>query len=182
MMDRIGRALQIAGWMEPPELEWLERSSSGLRLVVEFGSWCGRSSVAMTAAKRLVCVDTWQGSEGEPNDQYVLVPDALDQFRRNLASEMDAGAVETRVGDLGNIQFQERLVHEFAGLADMVFIDSAHDEASVRRDIALARRLLRPGGLLCGHDYSESWPGVKSAVDDLVPDASSGPCSIWWCR
>jgi hypothetical protein len=61
-------------------------------------------------------------------------------------------------------------------------VDAAHDEASVRRDIALARRLLRPGGLLCGHDYSEFWPGVMAAVDDLVPQASRGPCSIWWAR
>lgn len=181
-MDRISRALQIAGWMDTPELEWLERSSSGLRLVIEFGSWCGRSSVALTASQRLVCVDTWQGSEGEPNDQYVLVPDALNEFRRNLASEMDAGTVETRVGDLGNIQFQERLIHEFAGLAEMVFVDGAHDEQSVRRDVSLAKQLLRSGGLLCGHDYSESWPGVKAAVDELVPGVNSGPCSIWWAR
>lgn len=182
-MNRISRAQQIAGWMDTPELEWLERSSSGLRLVIEFGSWCGRSSVALAAAKRLICIDTWAGSTNEPEHaEFIARHDVVNQFRANLAAEIAAGTVEARVGDLGSEAFQRRLVSEFGGQADMVFIDAAHDEPSVRRDILLARRLLRPAGLLCGHDYSGSWPGVMAAVDDLVPDRERGPRSIWWSR
>jgi len=27
--------------------------------------------------------------------------------------------------------------------------------------------LVRPGGIICGHDYSDSWPGTKRAWDEF---------------
>lgn len=182
-MSRLARANTVEGWMDVAELAWLEGSSAGLGLVIEFGSWCGRSSVALTGCRRLICVDTWAGSDDEPSHaEFLSRHDIVEEFRRNLGPELVLGTVEARVGHLGSDAFCERLAAEFGGQAAMVFVDAAHDEASVRRDIALARRLLSPGGLLCGHDYSEFWPGVVAAVNDLVPQASRGPCSIWWAR
>ena len=39
------------------------------------------------------------------------------------------------------------------GSLDAVYIDAEHDEASVREDIQAWRPKLKPGGLLCGHDF-----------------------------
>jgi len=50
--------------------------------------------------------------------------------------------------------------------ADFIFIDGDHREDSVLHDIACAERMIRPDGIIAGHDYThEHWPGVKSAVD-----------------
>jgi predicted O-methyltransferase YrrM len=53
---------------------------------------------------------------------------------------------------------------------DLVFIDAAHTEAAVRRDTALARVLVRPGGVLCWHDYFVFHPdyGVRTFLHELA--------------
>jgi predicted O-methyltransferase YrrM len=48
---------------------------------------------------------------------------------------------------------------------DFVFIDAAHDEDSVRADVAAWSTKIKPGGWLIGHDAS--WPGVAPIVKEL---------------
>ena len=55
------------------------------------------------------------------------------------------------------------------GTYDLVFIDGAHDAVSVANDIAVARELLAPGGLIAFHDYrSPEDPDIAPAVDALI--------------
>ena len=51
----------------------------------------------------------------------------------------------------------------YAAQFDMCFIDGAHDEASVERDLDTAMRLVRPGGLIVLHDtnYEGVWKPAK---------------------
>ena len=65
---------------------------------------------------------------------------------------------------------------------DMVFIDGGHDYTTVALDIAIAYSLLVPGGLLCGHDFSNDWPGVQQAVRELVPDYQRVPGGDIWFK
>jgi predicted O-methyltransferase YrrM len=51
---------------------------------------------------------------------------------------------------------------------DLVFVDGSHDRESVSRDAALARGVLKPGGLLAFHDYGNRDFGVTEAVDELL--------------
>jgi hypothetical protein len=40
---------------------------------------------------------------------------------------------------------------------------------------------MAPGGLLCGHDYDDGFPGVQAAVRKFFPEVSSAPnTSIWF--
>jgi predicted O-methyltransferase YrrM len=56
---------------------------------------------------------------------------------------------------------------------DMVFVDAAHDEKSVKEDILRWLPKVRDGGILCGHDYGNSkWVGVKKAVDYCLGSAN----------
>jgi hypothetical protein len=49
----------------------------------------------------------------------------------------------------------------------LVFVDTAQDAASVRRDIETLLPLLAPGGLIAFHDYPDpSWPDVRCVVDE----------------
>lgn len=51
---------------------------------------------------------------------------------------------------------------------DFVYIDAAHDEASVTQDIEAWMPLIRPGGIIAGHDYCEQHPGVIQAVNKFA--------------
>lgn len=50
---------------------------------------------------------------------------------------------------------------------DFVYIDAAHDGASVRRDIHTWWDRLRPGGTLAGDDFDTEHPGVMEAVTEF---------------
>lgn len=54
--------------------------------------------------------------------------------------------------------------HVFLPLADIVFIDAAHDFENVLRDIRAWWPHVRDGGYLCGHDYQHPFPEVMRAV------------------
>jgi len=49
---------------------------------------------------------------------------------------------------------------------DLVFIDACHLYEHVKKDIAYCWPKIRPGGVLCGHDYCGNHPGVMQAVND----------------
>lgn len=51
---------------------------------------------------------------------------------------------------------------------DVVYIDGNHEYEAVSQDIAAFSPKLRAGGILCGHDYVKTWPGVIRAVDEFV--------------
>jgi hypothetical protein len=49
---------------------------------------------------------------------------------------------------------------------DFVFIDAAHEFQAVREDLEAWERIVRHGGLLCGHDYDMM--AVKMAVNEFA--------------
>lgn len=66
---------------------------------------------------------------------------------------------------------QVAMVWPFA--VDLVFIDADHTYEAVKEDIELWKPHVRPGGLLCGHDY-RLFEGVTQAVDEIRPDEVKG--------
>jgi len=66
---------------------------------------------------------------------------------------------------------------------DLVFIDSNHSYQAVKDDVAAWSPVVRPGGILAGHDYSRHYPGVVRAVDELVEgDVRFMPDTVWCTR
>lgn len=52
------------------------------------------------------------------------------------------------------------------GEVDIVFIDGNHSYKYVREDFELFLPKVKPGGILCGHDYGDpAWQGVTNAVN-----------------
>ena len=71
------------------------------------------------------------------------------------------------------------------GSLDFVFLDADHSYKGVKRDIEAWLPKVKPGGLLCGHDYANKndpcGMEVKRAVDELGP-VELGLDSTWFYR
>lgn len=57
----------------------------------------------------------------------------------------------------------------YHGQVDFMFIDGAHDYASVAADSRAALAVVKPGGLIVWHDYAQVL-GVTQALNELLPE------------
>jgi hypothetical protein len=174
------------GWMSKAERKWLQGQAKNVRgLAIEVGSWRGRSTVAIVAGLShstgtLYAVDTWAGppDKGGQADIYDGQGDVYAEFLANLAAPIRAGTViPLRMDSMQGAAEIERL--HGLGCADFIFIDADHRYEAVHADILAYLPLLRVGGVICGHDYRDKFPGVIQAVNELLPGAKIGADSIW---
>ena len=147
------RISTIRGWLTRREYECLIQHAEGVPMVLEIGSFAGRSTVALArAANLVVSVDHHRGDAGTgPADTY-------EEFLGNLRRFGVRRKVLPLRGDIRQIA-DVLPSHRFG----MVFIDGAHDEASVTHDLGVALRCVSPGGLIALHD--SHYPSVQVAMN-----------------
>jgi predicted O-methyltransferase YrrM len=158
-----------------PECERLARLACG-RLVLELGSYYGRSTIALAStASSVHSVDPHQGG---PEDS----PTTLDAFLANLEAHGVRDRVIVHVGTSTNVVPTLR-----EETFDLVFIDAMHQRPEVDIDLALAARCLRANGYVAFHDYGVPgvsvgtiWHpfGVTEAVDEFVAAARLDPPEV----
>lgn len=172
------RALQIEGLTKQAELELLQALALSMpagALVVEVGSFRGRSTVAIAAGlehihgSRLVAVDTFAGDPGW--ESVVDVTEARRLFDQNTAHIPFLEVLQN-----GSVPAASAFE---AGSVDWVFIDALHDYESVRDDIRAWAPKMKPGGLISGHDYGRE--GVTDAVLAAFSDVTVEH-SVWMTR
>lgn len=140
------------------------------KVVLEMGSWLGRSTIAMASVAQAVhSVDTHK------NENMEALPNSFEEFVKNLESHGVKDKVHFYVGRF------EDVVPRLKGPFDVVFIDGDHTLRVVARDTDLALKALTPPtspyprGVLAFHDYGlkfidghpESPFGVTEVVDNL---------------
>jgi predicted O-methyltransferase YrrM len=169
----IERALTIPGWSSEEELTFLAECASKSKVVIEIGSWRGRTARAMADNfdGELYCVDTFANNAyGNPgwwteNDgpDFCKQPDWLwNAFLDNM-QDTKATIRPMRMTSLEGAQVLSHIK------ADLVFIDAGHDLQNVMNDIRVWRPLLADGGIFCGHDFHEHTnPEVVQAVKELI--------------
>lgn len=173
------RAWAIEGWMHDDELAWLARLAAKSGVFVEIGVWRGRSTACLAEHCRglVIAIDHFMG-DADTAPHFADRPDGLRrECLRNLSEFLGAG----------RLLLLEKSSHEAAPLlaellrhrpADVVFIDGDHSPGGVLADIEDYSPLLRPGGVLCGHDID--FPAVRRAVDQALPGWRQGPGRIWY--
>lgn len=172
----ISKARAVGGWMTESELLWLAQQAQTREVIVELGSYLGRSTRALAdhSPGLVYAIDDWFG----PRDK----PSTLTRENRAFLFDM----FKWNVRDLGEDKLRIlRCDHKHIPIEiqpDMVFIDGGHEYGNVCYDIQYWMPRLKSGGLLCGHDYDPNFPDVIKAVSELVPNyrVASGT-AIWYC-
>jgi hypothetical protein len=87
----------------------------------------------------------------------------LKQVKREALAKLGVCSNFVLLNDFSIYAYEEFKPHSL----DIVFIDAAHDYESVKGDILIWLSRVKPGGIVCGHDYCDYYPGVKKAVDEV---------------
>jgi hypothetical protein len=159
--------LSITGQMEPVELDRLARLARSVPpngCIVEVGSLFGLSS--WTLAKNappcvtVYCIDPWVHEPWmSPLEEQAGQVLSFESFRNNVAG-------------LSNIiplpGYSPRDFIGWQRTVDLVFEDSVHTNPLLHENLSFWARLVRAGGVICGHDYCDEFPDVKAEVDRLA--------------
>jgi Methyltransferase domain len=164
------------------------------RLIVEVGTWKGRSAINMARlcrerglATQIVCIDTWLGTIESYTwrDRNPMIHDSLrlrhgwpQIYYQFLANVVRHGFQDMITPLAQTSEIGARLLAHHKIVPDLIYIDASHDYADVYRDIVAFFNLLRLGGVLLGDDYLE-WEGVTRAVNEI---AAQSKHPVWGRR
>lgn len=176
-----------AGWCTDRERRWLSAYATGKEIIIEMGVYRGRSTTALCNGGKVICCDFWSEDFHElqdpnyPPGAWRPHPGDYESFIESFNDEIQSGKVIPMRMDLYNLEDpgRLRLIEDYKGIADMVYIDASHQKECVMSDISLARLLLKPDGLMCGHDLSHVWPGIKQALEALSIRYKKEAGAIW---
>ena len=170
-----------------PELDgWSDDILPFYRRVAEElpdGAWCAEIGVFHTRSLRFLA------SEGVRLGKLGLRLYGVDLSPLDV-SQWAPVAADTRADDWGTLltnlcaapAAERQLIHtvratsvQAARMFDawalyVAFIDGTHTKPAVTEDLAAWMPKVKPGGLLCGHDYGAA-EGVTAAVDGAIPRA-----------
>lgn len=153
-MDHIYK--NVTGWFSFPKLysDMVKRFPSGSRFV-EIGTYKGCSFSflvveVINSGKKIECfgIDAGCWPDVEPGFDEHMKP--LEGYFKKM---------------FGGDSFDR--IREFEdGSIDFAFIDANHTYEFVSKDIAAILPKMKKGGILAGHDYNLSHPGVMQAVNE----------------
>lgn len=167
-LDRM--LLEVEGWLGPLEGRLLYRLAADADpagVIVEIGSWHGRSTIWLAAGAkagrgaRVVAIDPHAGTYLRPDGETTEVVlrtnlervGVSDQTEIVVATSAEAAAGWTRP-------------------VSLLWIDGDHEYESVRRDLRLWEPHLLPHGVVALHD-TFVWPGPEQAVRELMIEPGS---------
>ncbi len=171
---------EIEGWFNYHDVfDFLISKVPDNGIFVECGAWLGKSSSYLCDKSKnrfsIYIVDSWKGSDNE-----------LDTTQK-LATQTDI--YEVFLENMGNRIFTPikklscEAVKDFEDKScDVIFIDMNHTYNEVKKDIQMWLPKVKSGGFLAGHDYTQSFPGVIRAVDELLGKnniVNRRPCWIY---
>ncbi len=160
--------MNVRGWLTETEGEELIRLVEG-KVVLEVGTFCGRSTLAMAeTARKVLCIDTFADCPEEGMTDTMT--EALCNIKR---SEHRDKIIVTRGRQ------EDVLPTMDLSTIEVVFYDADHSEQSTSRGI----RLLEKAGLpktatVIFHDYHSLDPGVMKAVDAWFAPKGMSPRTV----
>jgi predicted O-methyltransferase YrrM len=162
-----GQVERVEGWLTPEEgrlLYRLARNCTGAGVIVEIGSWKGKSAIwlgkgSKAGAKIPVCaVDPHTGSP--EHRQRLGEVWTFDEFQANIRAAGLVGLV------VPLRQTSEEAACFLDAPVELIFIDGAHEYATVRLDFELWSPKVIAGGIMAFHDADA--PGPRAVIEEFV--------------
>lgn len=156
----------IDGWLFPEEasiLHQLASESRGSGVIVEIGSWQGKSTVCLGLGslkgqrKPIYAIDPHTGSCEHQADRESIW--TFDQFRANI----EEAGITHLVKPL--VKFSNDAIEDVPEPIDLIFIDGAHEYEAVLQDFQNWYPKVPVGGVMAFHD-TLGWPGPRRVVRD----------------
>jgi predicted O-methyltransferase YrrM len=173
--------------MTEEDLTWLATAASTCQAILEIGSWKGRSSVAMahTTPGYVVCVDHFNGSDNEPTitlqQAKAAGPDGIfRQFLDNTKEYRETFSLHYVRKASEDLTIDDIRKYMIDGGFDMIFIDANHAYDHVKREIEFAKKVVKIGGIISGHDFN-TCEDVRNAVADSFGNSyKRSEDNIWY--
>jgi hypothetical protein len=165
----------FCGSVQPGELsclrELVDIANSLAGPIIEVGTLFGFTTQYIAAAKRpdkgLITIDNFSWNSLGMNQAA-----HRDFCKRSLFYLVEN--CNTEIFDGTNLGFYEA----YRGPTPaMVFIDAMHTYEEVLKDIRWA--IANGVPVISGHDYSDDWPGVKKAVDEIFGNDKKVVGTLW---
>lgn len=155
------------------------------KIIIEVGSWRGSTAIWMASIVKklnlncvIICIDTWLGSPehwlqkgggiwGDENlNRKHGYPQLYYTFLNNImVKQCHDVIVPLPLPSESAIKVLERKKI----MADLIYIDAAHEFEPVYRDIKYYWERLNPDGILFGDDYI-GWDGVTQAANQFAQE------------
>jgi len=159
----------VDGWLTPDEGRKLYHLAQGCRgdgVIVEIGSWKGKSTIWLahgTKAGKHIKIYAIDPHTGSPQTAIAYAPHyTYPEFMANIKS----AGVSDIVTPL--IMTSEEAAENFQESVALVFIDGDHDYEMVKLDFELWFPKLAIGGIMVFHDVHDGWPGPRQVVEECV--------------
>lgn len=188
MLDRTNKdnvvtaAHLIPGWCYIHEMALLYELFKNSRVHVEIGTFCGKcmfvTACAMENGSKVIGVDAYDFEWVEAADPHFRLPyigKVVDGVHEEKSWAEDVLNVtvkaikklvpDTEVALLKKPSIQAAIDCKNMQI-DSIFIDGNHSKEGVSGDIRAWYPMLKPGGIMVGHDYWTFHPGVMEAVEE----------------
>ena len=132
--------------------------------MLEVGSFAGESALMFYDSgkfKSITCVDVWQDKHAAERMAY-----AEKSFNERVGDKV----IKIKSAFTESINLPK---------FDFIYIDADHNYESVKQDIILAKKLIKPNGIIAGHDYRETYQGVIKAVKEEFSEVKIYRDSSW---
>ena len=152
------------GWLNPSTEAMLKRLSAQSRLIVELGTWTGKSARFLldnNPHAMVIGIDHFTGSVEHQDDHHADILPVLHQTCMHRCWEYRDRLTLVNAKTVAGMY----TVHNVGLAPTLIYIDASHEYPDVARDIHVAAEFW-PYADVCGDDYERD--GVQRAVGEAA--------------